>query len=104
MLVTSTETVHGREIVENLGLVRGNTIRARNVGRDLTQALRNLLGGELRAYTGLMTRAREEATGRMEEQAEDLGADAVVNVRFTTSMVTQGSAEILAYGTAVRLG
>lgn len=103
MIVTSTETVSGRETAETLGLVRGNTIRARNVGRDITQGLRNIVGGELKAYTTLLTDAREEAMARMEEEAEALGADAVVNVRFETSQVANGAAELLAYGTAVRL-
>lgn len=103
MLVTSTETVTGRETAETLGLVRGNTIRARNVGRDITQGLRNIVGGELKAYTTLLTDAREEALERMEAEAEELGADAVVNVRFETSQVANGAAELLAYGTAVRL-
>ena len=103
MLVTSTGTVTGRETAEALGLVRGNTIRARNVGRDITQGLRNIVGGELKAYTTLLTDAREEALERMEAEAEELGADAVVNVRFETSQVANGAAELLAYGTAVRL-
>jgi uncharacterized protein YbjQ (UPF0145 family) len=103
MLSTTTESVPGRGTVEVLGVVRGNTVRARNVGRDVTQSLRNLVGGELNSYTGLMTEARDEAADRMEAEAESLGADAVVNVRFTTSNVAQSAAEILAYGTAVRL-
>ncbi|ADQ67427.1 hypothetical protein C499_19122 [Halogeometricum borinquense DSM 11551] len=103
MLSTTTESVPGREVVEVLGVVRGNTVRARNVGRDVTQSLRNLVGGELNSYTGLMTDARDEAEKRMQEEAEAVGADAVVNVRFTTSDVAQSAAEILAYGTAVRL-
>lgn len=103
MFVTNTETVVGRDTTENLGIVRGNTVRARNVGRDLTQGLRNIAGGELKAYTTLLSDAREEALERMEAEAEELGADAVVNVRFVTSEVTNGGAELLAYGTAVRL-
>jgi uncharacterized protein YbjQ (UPF0145 family) len=103
MITTTTETVSGHEITETLGLVRGNTVRARNVGRDITQGLRNLAGGELKAYTTLMSDAREEAIRRMETEAEHLGADAVVSVRFVTAEVTQGAAEILAYGTAVTL-
>ena len=102
-MVTTTETVAGREIDEVLGLVRGNTIRARNVGRDVTQGLRSVVGGELKSYTGLMTESREEALSRMEAEAERLDADAVVNVRFETSGVASGAAELLAYGTAVRL-
>ena len=103
MIITNTETVAGREIAETLGLVRGNTVRARNVGRDITQGLRNIAGGELKAYTTLMADAREEAIARMEAEARDLDADAVVNVRFVTAEVTTGGAELLAYGTAVRL-
>ncbi|WP_158057810.1 YbjQ family protein [Halorussus halophilus] len=103
MIVTNTETVTGREITENLGLVRGNTVRARNVGRDITQGLRNIAGGELKAYTTLLSDAREQAIGRMQAEAEELEADAIVNVRFVTAEVTNGGAELLAYGTAVRL-
>ena len=103
MLTTTNHEVAGYEITETLGLVRGNTVRARNVGRDITQGLRNLAGGELKAYTTLMSDAREEAIVRMEAEAEELGADAVVGVRFVTAEVTQGAAEILAYGTAVKL-
>ncbi len=103
MLVTTTATVAGREITETLGVVRGNTVRARNAGRDFTQSLRNITGGELRGYTELLTDSREEAIDRMEREAEALGADAVVNVRFITAGVTDGAAEILAYGTAVKL-
>ncbi|ELZ91185.1 hypothetical protein C440_12764 [Haloferax mucosum ATCC BAA-1512] len=103
MLVTTTETIAGREITETLGTVRGNTIRARNVGRDITQGLRNIVGGELKSYTGLMTDARDEATERMIAEAEAVDADAIVGVRYVTSEVTQGAAEILTYGTAVEL-
>ncbi len=102
MELTNTEDVPGKKIKQNLGLVRGNTVRARNVGRDITQAIRNLFGGELKAYSELMSEAREEALHRMVKEAESLGADAVVNVRFTTSQITGGGAEILAYGTAVK--
>ena len=103
MLASTTETVPGRDVVEVLGVVRGNTVRARNAGRDFTQGLRDLVGGELTSYTGLMTEARDEAFDRMVAEAEDLDADAVVNVRFTTSNIAQSGAEILAYGTAVTL-
>ncbi|WP_424008673.1 YbjQ family protein [Haloferax denitrificans] len=103
MIVTTTETVVGRDIEETLGAVRGNTIRARNVGRDITQGLRNIVGGELKSYTGLMAEARDEATERMVAEAEAMGADAVVGVRYVTAEVAQGAAEILAYGTAVTL-
>ena len=103
MYVSTTETVAGRTVAETLGLVRGNTVRARNVGRDITQGLRNITGGELKGYTTLMSDAREEALARMTAEAEAMDADAVVEVRFVTAEVTQGAAEILAYGTAVRL-
>ena len=103
MIRVTTETVPGEEIVESLGVVRGNTIRARNVGRDIFAALKNLVGGEIKEYTKLMADAREEALARMTREAESLGADAIVNIRFTTSMVMQATSEILAYGTAVKL-
>lgn len=99
----TTGTVPGHEIVEVLGIARGNTVRARNVGRDFTQSLRNLAGGELNAYTTLLTNARDEAIARMEADAAAMGADAVVNVRMETSSVAQGASEVIAYGTAVRL-
>ena len=103
MELSNTESVAGKEVVETLGLVRGNTVRARNVGRDITQGLRNLAGGELKGYTDLMTDARDQAQDRMIEEAEALGADGVINVRFTTSSIADSGAEILAYGTAVRI-
>lgn len=103
MLTTNTETVPGREVTEILGVVRGNTVRARNVGRDITQGLRNLAGGELPAYSNLLADARDEALERMATEAEEMGADAVVNVRFVTGEIAGSSAEILTYGTAVRL-
>ena len=101
MIVVNTETIPGQEIVELKGLVQGNTIRAKHVGRDIGAGLKNLVGGELKAYTELMTEARREAVRRMVAQAEALGANAVVNVRFTTSQVANGAAELYAYGTAV---
>jgi uncharacterized protein YbjQ (UPF0145 family) len=103
MELSNTDSIAGRDVTETLGLVRGNTVRARNVGRDITQGLRNLAGGELKGYTELMTDARDQAEERMIEEAETLGADAVINVRFTTSSIADSGAEILAYGTAVRL-
>ncbi len=103
MIVTTTESIPGNEIVEILGLSRGSTVRARNVGRDIFAALKNLLGGEINEYTKLQADSREQALQRMIKDAESLGADAVVNVRITTSMIMQGVAEILAYGTAVKL-
>ncbi|MEC7813836.1 MAG: YbjQ family protein [Bacteroidota bacterium] len=103
MIVTTTESIPGNEIVEILGLSRGSTVRARNVGRDIFAALKNLIGGEINEYTKLQADSREQALQRMIKDAESLGADAVVNVRLTTSMIMQGVAEILAYGTAVKL-
>jgi len=103
MIVVNTEGVEGRRVVRTLGLVRGNTIRARHLGRDITAALRTLVGGEIAEYTKLFAEAREQAIDRMVEEAESLGADAVVEMRFSTSMVMTGAAELLAYGTAVKL-
>lgn len=103
MIVTTTENVAGYEISEVLGLARGNVIRAKHIGTDIVASLRNLVGGEVTEYTKLMGEAREQALDRMIAQAESGGADAVVSVRLTTAMVMAGSAEILAYGTAVRL-
>ncbi|MEL6721215.1 MAG: YbjQ family protein [Bacteroidota bacterium] len=103
MIVTTTATVPNREIVEVLDIARGSTVRARNVGRDIFAGLKSIVGGEIEEYTKLQSQAREQALYRMIDDAEALGADAVVNVRFTTSMVMQGASEILAYGTAVKL-
>ncbi|MEQ9379331.1 MAG: YbjQ family protein, partial [Pirellulales bacterium] len=101
MIVVNTETIPGMRIVQTKGIVQGNTVRAKNVGRDLAASLKNLVGGELRGYTELLTEARRQAVERMLSQAEQLGANAIVNVRFSTSAVTQGAAELYAYGTAV---
>ncbi len=101
--LTNTETIPDAEIVESLGIARGNTVEARNVGRDITQGLRNVVGGELKAYSDLLTKARDEAIDRMAADAEEMGADAVVNVRLETSQITNGGSEVLAYGTAVKL-
>ena len=103
MLVVNTEYVPGHEVVELKGLVQGNTIRAKNIGRDIGAGLKNLVGGELKAYTELMTESRREAVERMIAQARQLGANAIVNVRFTTSAVAGGAAELYAYGTAVTI-
>lgn len=103
MLMTTTETIVGREIDSTLELVRGNTIRARHVGKDIMAGLRNLVGGEVKEYTEMIQEAREEAINRMIQEAEKLNADAIINVRFSTSQVMGGAAEILAYGTAVKL-
>jgi uncharacterized protein YbjQ (UPF0145 family) len=101
MIVVTTETVPGYQIEEVMGLARGNTIRARHLGRDIMAGLKSMVGGEIKSYTELLTKAREEALARMLEEAEDMGANAVVNLRFTTSSVMQGAAELFAYGTAV---
>jgi uncharacterized protein YbjQ (UPF0145 family) len=103
MIYVTTETVAGKEILETLGTVRGSTVRARNIGRDIFAGLKNIVGGEISEYTKLLADAREQALQRMLEDAKKLGADAIVNVRFTTSQVMQGAAEMLAYGTAVKL-
>lgn len=102
-IVTTTESVPGRETAEVLGIARGNTVEARNVGRDITSGLKNLVGGELKAYSDLLTTAREEAIDRMRADAGEMGADAVVNVRLETSEIASAGAEVIAYGTAVRL-
>ena len=101
MIIVNTETIPGKEITALHGLVQGNTIRTKHVGRDIGAALKNLVGGELSAYTELLSDARIEAMQRMVSQAEAMGANAIVNVRFTTSSVTGGAAELYAYGTAV---
>lgn len=102
MIVVTTPDVPGARIAETLGLVRGNTIRTRHVGIDIVATLRNLVGGEVREYTKMMAEAREQAIDRMVEEAEALGADAVVMVRFQTIEMMRGAAEMLCYGTAVR--
>jgi uncharacterized protein YbjQ (UPF0145 family) len=103
MIITTTDFIPGREIAEVLDIARGSTVRARNIGRDIFAGLKGLVGGEIQEYTRLMADAREHAIDRMIADAESLGADAVINVRFTTAAVMQGASEILAYGTAVRL-
>ncbi len=103
MLLVTTECIEGQKIEKVLGLVRGNTIRARHLGRDVMAGLRNIVGGEIKDYTRMLTQARDQAIERMVKEAEGLGANAVVGVRFTTSQTMSGAAEILAYGTAVRL-
>lgn len=102
LIVVTTEVVAGKEIVESLGLVRGNTVRSRHLGSDIGAGLKSLVGGEIKGYVKAMTDAREEALARMIEAANDLNADAVVGMRFTTSQIMTGTAEILAYGTAVK--
>ena len=103
MILATTDTIPGREIAHTLGVVRGNTIRARHLGRDVMAGLRGVFGGEVGEYTKLMGEAREQSIDRMMAEAEQLGADAIVAIRFTTSMVMTGAAEILCYGTAVAL-
>ena len=103
MILTNVESVGNKTIVEHYGLVQGSTIRAKHVGRDIMAGLKNIVGGELKGYTELLVEARREATRRMVAQAEELGANAVVNIRFSTSSVAQGAAEILCYGTAVKV-
>jgi uncharacterized protein YbjQ (UPF0145 family) len=101
MILVTTEEIPGKTIKKNLGLVRGNTIRARHVGRDISAALKNIVGGEITDYTKMMAESREQSLDRMVEEAESLGANAIVGIRFTTSMIMQSASEILAYGTAV---
>ena len=103
MLLTNVDQVPGMRIAEHYGLVSGSTVRAKHVGRDIMASLKNIVGGELKGYTELLNDARQQATDRMVEQAQALGANAVINVRFSTSSVAQGAAEIYVYGTAVRM-
>ncbi len=103
MIISTTENIPDKTITEVLGIARGSTVRARNLGRDIFAGLKNLVGGEIAEYTKLQAESREQALKRMTDDAEKLGADAVVNVRLATSMLMQGAAEILAYGTAVKL-
>jgi len=103
IILTTLEGVPGKEIVEHYGLVQGSTIRAKNIGKDFLAGLKNIVGGELKGYTELLQEARQEALDRMVLQAQQLQANAVVNVRFATSSVAQGAAELFAYGTAVRV-
>lgn len=103
MILSNTETIPGRKITEFYGVVTGNTVRAKHIGRDIMAGLKNVVGGELAGYTELLQDSRQEATERMVAQAESMGANAVVNVRFATSSISQGAAELFAYGTAVRV-
>ena len=102
MILVNTDYIAGKEL-EMLGLVKGSTIQSKNIGRDITQSFKTLVGGELGAYTDMMNQARELATRRMIAEAEALGADAVVNIRYSSASVMQGAAEVMAYGTAVRV-
>lgn len=103
MILSTINEITGKEIVEVLGLVRGNTIRARHVGKDIMAGFKNIVGGEITDYTKMLAESREQALDRMTADAKRLGADAVLGIRFSTSSVMQGAAELLAYGTAVRL-
>ncbi len=103
MLYVTTETIQGKEIAETLGLVRGNTIRAKHIGKDILAGLKTIVGGEIKQYTEALNEAREQAIERMLDEAQKLDADAIVGVKFTTSQVIQGAAELLVYGTAVKL-
>ncbi len=103
MILATTEHIPKKEIIEILGIARGSTVRARNIGRDIFASLKNIIGGELSEYTKLQAESREQALQRMIEDGERLGADAIINIRISTSVITQGAAEILAYGTAVKI-
>jgi len=103
MIITNTDYVTGKEIKEIIGLVRGNTVQAKHIGKDIVAGFRNVVGGEIKEYTEMLSESREIALKRMEEKAQKLGADAIINVRFMTSAIMGGAAEILAYGTAVKL-
>ena len=104
MIIATSATIAGKSITETMGIVRGNTIRARHVGRDILAGLKMLVGGEIHDYTKMMAESREQSIDRMIAEAQALGADAIVEVRFSTSYIMTGAAEILVYGTAVRLG
>jgi uncharacterized protein YbjQ (UPF0145 family) len=101
VILSNTETIPGKQITRFFGVVSGSTVRAKHIGKDIMAGFKNIVGGELKAYTELIAEAREDAVGRMVREAESLGANAVVNVRFSTSSVAQGAAELFAYGTAV---
>ena len=103
MITVTSHTIPGKKIVKTFGLVKGNTIRARHIGRDIMAMLRNLVGGEIMEYTKLMAEAREQALDRMTQEAERMGANAVIGLRFTTSVIMGGAAELLSYGTAVQV-
>lgn len=103
MIITNIPMVPGKQIVEHYGLVSGSTVRAKHIGRDIMASLKNIIGGELKGYTELLNEARKEAVERMIKQAEKLGANAIINVRFSTSSISQGAAELYTYGTAVKV-
>ncbi len=104
MIISTTEKIPNKEIIEVIGIAKGSTVRARHIGKDIFAGFKNIIGGEIEEYTKLQSDSREQAMKRMVEDAEKMGADAIVNVRLATSMVMQGCSEILAYGTAVKLG
>lgn len=103
MILTNTETIPGKKIIEHFGLVTGSTVRARHIGSDMAAGLKNIVGGELKGYTQLLNESRRQALERMVQQAVQLGANAVINIRFSTSSIAQGAAELYVYGTAVRV-
>jgi uncharacterized protein YbjQ (UPF0145 family) len=103
IIITTGNEVPGKRVVEVLGVVKGNTVRARNIGRDIGAGFKNIVGGEIKSYTDMATNARDEAYNRMVNEAIDLKADAIIGVRFTTSMIMQGASEMFAYGTAVKV-
>ena len=103
MIVVNTDSVPGKKIIKNLGIVKGNTVRARHIGHDIMALLRNIIGGEITDYTKMIAESREQAMDRMKEEAEKLGANAIVNIRFSTSYVMRNAAEILVYGTAIQI-
>jgi len=103
IITTTTDTIPNKKVTQILGIAKGSTIRARNVGRDIGASFKNLIGGEIKSYTSMIQQSREEAFNRMINDAQEKCADAIINIRFVTSMVMQGAAEILAYGTAVKL-
>jgi uncharacterized protein YbjQ (UPF0145 family) len=103
MILVNTETIPGYEVTESLGMAKGNIVQAKNIGKDIIAGFRQLVGGEIKEYTEMLTESRQKATQRMVQQAEAMGADAIINVRFVTSQVMQGASELLAYGTAVKI-
>lgn len=103
MLLSNVEQIPGKEIIEHYGIVSGSTVRAKNVGRDVAASLKNIVGGELKGYTQLLSESRSQALDRMIAQATELGANAIINIRFSTSSITQGASELFAYGTAVKV-
>ena len=103
MILVNTPTIEGKQITETLGLVRGSTIRAKHIGKDFVAGLRHVVGGEIKEYSEMLNEAREQALNRMKKEAEAMGADAVVNIRMTSAQISRGAAEVVAYGTAVKL-